>query len=474
MAISSVLKRDGQTAAFDRRFIVQAITRAQEAATGKVDAELAAELAQVAEDYLFKTVQESVLTVEAVQDAVIYVLQESGNYEISLAYSRYRDARERQRRQRMVRGELDIAPNLKVVGADGRRRQWDRDQLRKFLVGKMELTEKAAQDVVHGVEEVLADTDVTDLGSSLLLSIIETMLVRYGMHASIERCAPLRVDRQELRTVLQGRDGLASLIRGGQKSFRQLSLAECFPPEVLRHYNSGRLWIDGINDPARGSEYTVALDGDPNPWQIISHAFSIATAARRDWQNVRLIVPPLILDHLERGAEPMINAIEELADMADVYLYCDGRTPLLDSWPFKNKRISLATYAEDFLLLGRLQELGLKHLSGPHLMKGGYSRRVAVKLAINAQGIEDNFNQMDLLAMSLVAAAKVRMEQLSQVKAVSGADIRFAIFGLSPSSSSIEYLEREVVQEGLRCGTALSRSANLPDEACRHLGKLFS
>ena len=137
-----------------------------------------------------------------------------------------------------------------------------------------------------------------------------------------------------------------------------------------------------------------------------------------------------------------------------------------------NQFPSLATYAQDFLILRRLQELELEHLSGPTLMKGGYRRRVAVALALNAQGLDEQFSQLDHLAMGLVAAAKSRLEQLNRSN-LAGADVRYAIYGLPPGCSSSEYLERQITQEGLRCGFALSRTSSLPAAACSHLSRLF-
>ena len=126
---------------------------------------------------------------------------------------------------------------------------------------------------------------------------------------------------------------------------------------------------------------------------------------------------------------------------------------------------------DDFLLLRQLQGMGLPMLSGSHLMRGGYRRRVAVELALNAQGLDGEFSQMDALAMGLVAAARVRLAQLGPVLA--GGEIRFAIFGLTMHSTSNEYLERQVIQEGLRNGLSLQRNSNLPEEACAHLARLL-
>lgn len=343
-----------------------------------------------------------------------------------------------------------------------------------YLVNTLELSAKSAEDVALGVESILAESTVTEIAAPLLLSLIDAALVRGGMTATAERRASLRVERPRVESLLSGLlTGESALKEAGREVYRQLSLSDDLPPQVVRAYCGGRLWVDGLDDPLRGSEFTAALDGSNNPWQIISQAFSLATEAKRNWRTVNLIMPPIILGHLERNAQALLAPLEHLSKVASCYLYCDGRTPLLDDWPFKSRQISIATYADDFLLLRKLQDLGLSHISGPHLMQGHYRRRVAVKLALNAQGLDEQYSQMDALAMALVAAARKRQEQLSTNNALAGADIRYAIFGLPPNAPSNEYLERQVVQEGLRCGVALSRSTSLPEEACEHLGRLF-
>ncbi len=105
-------------------------------------------------------------------------------------------------------------------------------------------------------------------------------------------------------------------------------------------------------------------------------------------------------------------------------------------------------------------------------MEGGWRSRTAVSLALNAQGLDNEYSQMDLLAMALVAAAKIRLGHLAGTP-MAGGDVRFAIYGLTASSPSHEYLERQVVQEALRNGLTLSRTSHLPEEACAHLGRLL-
>lgn len=468
-----VVKRDGSEVPFELERITAAIDRAQRS-VGPADPSLAAELARVVMEHLERTCDRPALGIEEIQDAVVHVLQESGNYDVALAYARYRDARERFRRSRRVLGAERSAPNLAVIDRDGRRRSWERAWVRGLLVEQLGLPAKAADDALLQVEATLVESSLTELSAPLLLSLVDAALVRCGLHDQAEARAPLRIDRREAAAAVAGAaDGRAAPLALGRKALRQLALSEDCPAQVLRHYCCGRLWIDGLDDPLRGTQFTATVDGHSNPWQVLANAFTLATEAGAQWRRVALVLPPSILGHLERGALSLVKPIAALATHAFVYLYCDGRTPLLEHWPFVGQRVSIATYADDFLLLRRLQELHLPMLAGPHLMQGGYRGRVAVELALNAQGLDDEFSQMDALAMALIAGAKVRLAQLARATQPAEGDLRFAIYGLPPASPSIEYLERQVVQEGQRNGLTLVRTTHLPEEACAHLGRLL-
>jgi hypothetical protein len=469
----AIVKRDGSTVPFELPRIAAAILQAQRA-VGYDEPALAAELARVVDEHLERINDKESLGIEEIQDAVVHVLQESGNYEVAIAYTRYRDARERFRRSRRLLGEERGAPNLHVVDLDGRRRGWDRAWLRDFLAGHLSLGEKAAEDAVIQVEALLVESPLTELSTPLLLSLVDAALVRCGMHHHAEARVPLRLERRAVQAALAtGSDAQQATVACGRQALLQLSLTEALPSEVLKLWCLGRLWADGLDDPQRGSHYTATVDGSSNPWQVLTQAFALATEAAGSWRRISLVLPPSILGHLERGALSLVGPVNQLAQHGFVYLYCDGRTPLLDHWPFVGKQVSIATYADDFLLLRRLQELHLPMLAGPHLMQGGYRRRVAVELALNAQGLDNEYSQMDLMAMGLVSAAKVRLAQLARAANPASGEVRFAIYGLPASSPSHEYLERQVVQEGLRNGLTLVRTTNLPEEACAHLGRLL-
>ncbi|TVR40026.1 MAG: hypothetical protein EA402_14110 [Planctomycetota bacterium] len=490
MRPTALINRSGQVVPFDRNRVAEAINRAQRAA-GEDDPVLADELANVVVEYLERIGEGPSPDIERVQDAVLYVLRESGNYDVALAYARYREARERSRRERVFSSdERRERPNLSVNGRDGRSRPWSRELLERRVLRDFGVSEKVAREVRQEVEAHLLQGDITTIDSHLLLSLIESCLVRLGLSRNATEQGALRFDRRILEEHIDHcRSGLGLVLGCGREMLQSWALSQHLPVEVRRLSMNGRLWIDGLDDPLRGSHFTAALDGHSQVWQVIAQAFALATSASQDWKRVTLILPPIVLGSLEQqhargeisdedarrsegSGDDLVKALETLAEIAEVYLYCDGRTPLLDSWPFTHREISLATYAQDFLILRRLQELGLEHLSGPTLMKGGYRRRVGVALALNAQGLDEQFSQLDHLAMGLVAAARSRLELLAR-PSLAGADVRYAIYGLPPGSPSCEYLERQITQEGLRCGFALSRTSSLPAEACEHLSRLF-
>ncbi len=471
MKPTAIVKRDGTEVPFDLSRISGAIIKALHA-VGTDDRALAAEMATVVLEHLERHCDQRALGIEEVQDAVVHVLQESGYYAAARAYIRYRDERERFRRERLLLREGDARLNLTVVDLDGRRRRWDRAGIGEHLAERYQLERKAIDDALIQVESFLSGTATDTLSAPLLLSLVDAALVRCGMHSLAEERSPLRLDRTSVRSALsEAADGAEALIRCGQHAFSQLSLSESYPEQVVRQFCKGRLWIDGLTDPRRGSQFTATVDGHSNPWMVLTTAFAIAAEAKRRWRRVRLVLPPSILGHLERGASAMVQPILPLSGLAQVFLYCDGRTPLLGAWPFATPAVSLATYNDDFLLLRQLQEMGLPMLTGSHLMRGGYRGRLSVELALNAQGLDGEFSQMDALAMSLVAAAKVRLGQLGALGAEG--ELRFAIFGLTLHSTSNDYLERQVIQEGLRNGLILGRSSNLPEDACAHLARLL-
>lgn len=470
MRPATVVKRDGRTVPFEAARIAGAIARALRA-VGVRDDGLSAELARVVEGHLGRIADRPEIGLEDVQDAVVHVLQESGHYEVALAYARYRDARERARRERRARGDRQAPVHLEVVEPDGRRRAWEGAWLLERLERRHRLTGAQAQDALALVEDQLAGSPATELETALVDALVEAALVRLGLAAAARQGGDVRVPRTELEAAVAGADGLAALAQAGRIALRHGAGLGVLPPEVGRLWSRGRLWVDGLDDPLRGAQWTWVAEPAGNPWQVLATAASQAIMAAAAWRRVRVVLPPAILGHLERGAAQLAEPIQALSRISQVLLYCDGRTPLLERWPFAGGQVGLALYNDDFLLARQLAERGLPLLSGAQFARPGWRHQVAVEVALNAQGLEQAWSQLDLLAMAAAAAAQARLARLDRNR--QEGELRFAIFGLAAASPSAEYLDRQVVQEGLRQGLAFVRAANLPAEACAHLGRLL-
>ncbi len=468
MTPAVVVKRDGRRVPFDQGRIAEAI-RGALGGVGQDGPGLAEELARVVGEHLARCGDGPEVGLEDIQDACVLVLQESGHYEAATAFIRWRDARERARRERIAGGDRRQAPNLAIVDGQLRRRPWDPAWLAGLLAERYGLPAKAAEDAVAETERLLAGTIVEELPLPHLLSLVDAALVRLGMHGLLAERAPLRLDQAEVRRAFAGEDGRAALEGLGRAAALQHSLAGGLPPAALRHWCRGRLWIDGLDDPRRGARLTATVDGAPNPWQVLASAFAIAGEQQRRWRRLRLVLPPSVLGHLERGAQVLVPAIAALARMAEVHLYCDGRTPLLDEWPFAGRSVGLATWNQDFLLEQRLQELGQRLISGPHLLEPGHRHRVVAEAALNAQGLDGEHGLMDDLAHATAAAMAARRQRLEDLDG----ELRFAVYGLPHDSSSRRYLEEAVVQEGRRLHLAMVRVGGLSQEACAHLGRFL-
>ena len=138
--------------------------------------------------------------IERIQDAVLYVLRESGNYDVAMAYARYRDARERSRRERILAGENRSKEriNLEVICRDGRSRPWSKEFLERSVQRDFQVSSKVAHDIRQEVESHLQRSDATEIDSHLLLSLIETSLVRHGLTKTAMNHSALRINRSLL------------------------------------------------------------------------------------------------------------------------------------------------------------------------------------------------------------------------------------------------------------------------------------
>ncbi len=108
MKITKIRKRDGRVVDFDKSKIANAIFKAARAVGGS-DYELAEKLADKVVEYLEKTLDAEIPTVEQVQDAVEKILVEDGHYRTAKAYILYRKQHEE------LRKFTDLFTNTEIV-----------------------------------------------------------------------------------------------------------------------------------------------------------------------------------------------------------------------------------------------------------------------------------------------------------------------------------------------------------------------
>ena len=116
---TTVTKRDGTTVAFDRTKISSALTRAG-VATGEFPAAEAERIAQRLTRTLAKRTASSMLTVEAIQDAVELALLRAGYLRTARAYIAYREQHARLRHDRQTIVDVAASVNEYLVQQDWR------------------------------------------------------------------------------------------------------------------------------------------------------------------------------------------------------------------------------------------------------------------------------------------------------------------------------------------------------------------
>ncbi len=109
MELNQIKKRDGSLVNFDKSKITSAIFKAVKAVGGK-DKKEAARMAELVAEEVKKNFQDSVPSVEDVQDLVEKVLIEEGHAKTAKAYILYRQKRNEVRREKAIvleKEELD-------------------------------------------------------------------------------------------------------------------------------------------------------------------------------------------------------------------------------------------------------------------------------------------------------------------------------------------------------------------------------
>jgi ribonucleoside-triphosphate reductase len=192
--LTTIVKRDGREAPFDKGKIAAAIQRASEAA-GESDQDRSDSLASAVAMYLSKHVQGKA-TVDQVNDAVERVLVELGHGRAALAYARFRDKRARLRQLRSGNlqsllhelteardGEQDLNNRLSlfVRTSDETMARWDRERIVEALVRETAMDRALAELVAAEVERQIAAAGIERVTTSLVRELVDAKLVEHGL-----------------------------------------------------------------------------------------------------------------------------------------------------------------------------------------------------------------------------------------------------------------------------------------------------
>ncbi len=216
--ITTIIKRDGHEAPFEKSKIAEAIFRAAQSIGGQ-DRDRADSLASGVTIYLMKQLKGRPPTVEQVHDAVEKVLIEMGHARTALAYARYRDRRGRVRQlhagnirrllKELAEAEGALAPvtppgemSLFVRTSGGAVVTWDRARIVQALVRETDLDESVAGVIALDVEKQILAANVRTLTASLVRELVDAKLIELGLEEHRRRHARLGVPLYDAEQIL--------------------------------------------------------------------------------------------------------------------------------------------------------------------------------------------------------------------------------------------------------------------------------
>ena len=298
--ITTIRKRDGREAPFEKEKIADAIFNAAQSIGGE-DRDRARSLASAVALYLSKTVNGGPPTVDQVQDAVERVLIELGHVRTALAYARYRERRARVRKLR--EGDLRAvvreweeareerppqpgspAPERMVRTSDDRLIGWDRNRIVAALQRETGLDESTATLIALDVERQIANAGVTAITAALIRELVSAKLIELGLEDHYQRHTRLGVPLYDAERIIcrpnagaesgvhDPEDTNRALARGVKRAF---ALSEVYSQPVADAHRRGALYIEGLASVDRLHAATHS------PVFVLKHGARIIEAPRR-------------------------------------------------------------------------------------------------------------------------------------------------------------------------------------------------
>jgi ribonucleoside-triphosphate reductase len=258
-----VEKRNGQTVAFDRAKIANAIFKAARSVGGE-DIALAERLAADVCRQLYEARGRHVPKVEEVQDAVEKVLIENGHARTAKAYILYRDQRSRLRRgtrrdgavKESLSGKAEATDfALFVRTTDDAIVQWDRSRIVNALVREANVARAEAEKVAQDVEEVIFSSSIRHVTSSLVRELVNAKLVERGLEEQYKKHARLGVPLYDVERLMMFKNKEnanvphnpeATNMTIAEWTLKQFALTSVFDPDVADAHTSGDIHLHDL------------------------------------------------------------------------------------------------------------------------------------------------------------------------------------------------------------------------------------
>jgi ribonucleoside-triphosphate reductase len=265
--VCQVRKRDGRVVSFDGSKIADAIFKAAEA-VGGTDRELADELAAAVTEFVNRSFQDSIPTIEDIQDLVEKTLIETGHAKTAKAYILYRDRRTQARRKLKVRkptgGKSQNSTDMALLVSTGKLDQvlpWDKARVAEALELECKLDADTAHKIAKSVEERVFASGLTRISTTLIRELVDNELFERGLTTRLKEQKILGMPKFDLERLIMSKSQENSNITANnpeainltiaENTLKQYALDEIFDPEVGEAHLNGRLHLHDLGYPTR-------------------------------------------------------------------------------------------------------------------------------------------------------------------------------------------------------------------------------
>ena len=255
-------KRNGETVPFDVEKITTAIFKAARSVGGE-DRVLAGELARKVVAYLREQRGDDVPKVEEIQDAVEKVLIENGHARTAKAFILYREQRGQARRRQARPGLRSVMAQHKeatdfalfVRTTDDKILTWDRSRISRALMRETSLPEAEAAKIAVEVEDVIFNSNVKHVTSSLVRELVNAKLVERGLEQQYKRHTRLGVPAYDVERILlfKNKENAnvphnpeATNMTLAEWTLKQFALSSVFDPDVADAHTRGDIHLHDL------------------------------------------------------------------------------------------------------------------------------------------------------------------------------------------------------------------------------------